>query len=79
MTVGLAEVDLGLFARLVTSDDGHVGDPRAELGAETPHDVAHGGLRDLGMVLVDQALPDAPGRVALLAGGLPVGRQPAPG
>ena len=74
----LPEVDLGLPARLVEPHDGHVRDPRAELGPEMPDDVADGRLRDLRIVLLDQALPDTARGVALLARRVPVGDQPCP-
>jgi len=63
----LAEVDLGLLTRWVAGHDGHRADGRPELRAQLAHVLADRRLGDHGTVLLDQALPDPPCRVALLA------------
>ena len=76
----LAEVDLRLGTRarggptIVTS-----GPPVPSSAAEPTHDVADGRLRDLRVVLLDEALPDPPRGVALLARRLPVAPPATPG
>ena len=73
--VGLAPVDLGLHPCVVDLRD--EGPPRlAELASAGAHVAADGPLADVGLVLLDKALKDAPGGVALLARCLAVGDEP---
>ncbi len=73
--IGLAPVDLGLHPGVV--DLGHEGPAglteRASAGV---HVAADGPLADLGPMLLDEALEDAPGGVALLGRRLAIGEQP---
>jgi len=65
--LGLEPVDLGLLGREVDlGDEG--GAREAELAAAPSHPLADGRLGHLRAVLGDEALPDAPGGVALLGG-----------
>jgi hypothetical protein len=52
----------------MTLGHGHLDKRQFLAGAHLADEPAHGCLGDIGPVLFDQALPDAPGRVALLAG-----------
>jgi len=63
----LAEVDLRLRTGRVTAHDHHLRDTRLDLHAQLAHRLAHRGSGDPGLLLLAQAFPDAPGRVALLA------------
>jgi hypothetical protein len=66
--IGQAEVDLGFGAGLVVGDDRDVDVIEVQLAAARPDVPADGGLGDIGALLVDEALPDPAGGVALLAG-----------
>ena len=71
-----AEVDLRFLARGMQLGDGHLDAAGLELAAQ-PADVgAHRRLGDGGAALVDEALPDPPRGVALLARRAEVGDQP---
>jgi hypothetical protein len=63
-----AEVDLGVVAQWVGLGDRHLGQRHLLAGLDHDDVAAHGPFAELGPVLFDQALPDPPGRVALLAG-----------
>ena len=73
-----AEVDLRFGAGLVVGDDRHVHVVEMQLAAAGPDVPADRRLGDIGTLLVDEALPDPAGGVALLAGRDGVLGQPAP-
>ena len=71
-----AEVDLRLLARRMQLGDCHDRPAGLELAAHAADVGAHGRLGDAGAAFVDEALPDPPRRVALLARRAQVGHQP---
>ena len=71
-----AEVDLRLLARRMQLGDRHDRPAGLELAAHAAGVGAHGRLGDAGAAFVDEALPDPPRRVALLARRAQVGDQP---
>ena len=71
-----AEVDLRLLARRVQLGDRHDRPAGLELAAHAADVGAYRRLGDGGAALVDEPLPDAPRRVALLARRAQVGGQP---
>jgi hypothetical protein len=71
--VELAEVHLGLGARLMGLRHHCLGVVQAQLGAAAGDIPRHRHLRHRGAVLGDQPLPDPPGGMPLLAGHHPVG------
>ena len=65
--VELAEVDLGLSAGQMCLRDRHLAGQQPEFDPTTRDVTRHRHLRERGLVLGDQTLPDPPGSVALLA------------
>lgn len=72
-----AEVDLGLLAERVVLRHRHLPDGHGPASPCLAHVAPHGRLTDVGTVLLDQALPDPPGRVALLLRRVAVGLEPS--
>ena len=70
------EVDLRLLAQRMVLGHHHLPQHHGLSPAGLGHVAAHRRLAHVGAVLVDQALPDSPGRVALLLGDVAVLRQP---
>ena len=76
LELGLAPVDLGLHSRLVhLRHEGRV-DRIPQLAPPAAHVLAHRDLGQLGVMLVDEPLPDPARRVALLARRRAVGDEP---
>ena len=71
-----SEVDLGLLAQGMALGNHHLGDGDLLTGAHLGHEAPNRGLADHDLVLLEQALPHAPGGVTLLAGRAAVGLQP---
>ena len=74
--VELAEVDLSLRARQMGLRDRHLPGLQPELHPATGDMTRHRHLRARGLVLGDEALPDAAGGVALLARRVLIGEEP---
>ena len=72
----LAKIDLGLLAGRMAGHDGHRADGPFERRSQLADVLAHRGLGHRRGVLLGQALPDAPRRVALLARRGPVLVEP---
>ena len=74
--VELTEVDLGLRAGQMCLRDRHLPGLQPELDPATRDMTRHRHLRARGLVLSDEALPDPPRGVALLARGVLIGQKP---
>jgi hypothetical protein len=75
--IGLAEVDLGLRVRRMRLRHRDLDPVQAELDPAARDIPGHRHLRQRGIVLGDQPLPDPPRRVPLLARHLPIRQQPS--
>ncbi len=74
--VGETEVDLGFGASQMVSHDRNVAVLEVQLAAALADIPPDGGFAHVGAALVEEALPDPPGRVALLSRCIGIGDEP---